>query len=89
MHWRYHLNDWILDWLENEGYETPEKIVERDKWSIKKRSDYANKVVDDMEKKGEIRALYRDFKTNLDTARNYKVGFSAAGRLGSSADSRL
>ncbi|MCJ1437880.1 hypothetical protein MMC27_007267 [Xylographa pallens] len=89
LHWRYHLNDWILDWLENEGYETPVKIVERDKWSIKKRSDYANTVVDDMEKKGEIKALHRDFKINLDTARNYKVGFSAAGILGSSADSRL
>ncbi|MCJ1387042.1 hypothetical protein MMC17_010171 [Xylographa soralifera] len=75
LHWRYHLNDWILDWLRNEGYETPEKIVERDKWSIKKRSDYANKVVDEMEKKGEIRALYRDFKINLDIARNYKPDY--------------
>ncbi|MCJ1388115.1 hypothetical protein MMC18_000960 [Xylographa bjoerkii] len=77
LHWRYHLNDWILDWLENEGYETPEKIVERDKWSIKKRSDYANGVVDDMEQKGEIRALYRDFKNNLDTARNYKPDYKS------------
>ncbi|MCJ1402019.1 hypothetical protein MMC11_005238 [Xylographa trunciseda] len=77
LHWRYHLNDWILDWLQNEGYETPEKIIERDKWSIKKRSDYANKVVDEMEKKGEVRALYRDFKTNLDTARNYKPDYKS------------
>ncbi|MCJ1281468.1 hypothetical protein MMC26_000788 [Xylographa opegraphella] len=75
LHWRYHLNDWILDWLKNEGYETPEKVVERDRWSIKKRSDYANKVVDDMEAKGEIKALYRDFKANLDSARNYQPDY--------------
>ncbi|MCJ1478867.1 hypothetical protein MMC13_007551 [Lambiella insularis] len=73
LHWRYFLNDWVLDFLHNEGYTTPAKIVERESWSIKKRGDFANKVVDEMEEKGEIRALYRDFKINLDAARNYKV----------------
>ena len=72
LHWRFHLNEWVLDWLKNAGFTTPDKIVERENWSIKKRSDYANKVVDEMEEKGEIKALYRDFKINLDQARDYK-----------------
>lgn len=49
--------------------------MQREDWSIKKRSDYANKVVDEMEEKGEIRALYRDFENQLDVARNFKVCF--------------
>lgn len=72
-HWRYHLNEWVLDWLQNEGYTTAQKIVEREKWSIRKKRDYANEVVDTMEQKGEIRALYRDFKHNLEAAREAKV----------------
>ena len=72
LHWRFHLNEWVLDWLKNAGFTTADKVVERENWSIKKRSDYANKVVDEMEEKGEIKALYRDFKINLDMARDYK-----------------
>lgn len=72
-HWRYHLNQWVLDWLQNEGYTTAEKILERERWSIRKKRDYANEVVDTMEQKGEVRALYRDFKHNLEAARDAKV----------------
>ena len=32
-------------------------------------------MVDEMEDKGEVDALYRDFKINLDTARDFKVSF--------------
>ena len=73
LHWRYHLNEWVLDWLKNQGYTSAEKIVERENWSIKKRGDFGNKVVDEMEEKGEIKALYRDFKINLEAAREAKV----------------
>ncbi|KAA6408641.1 MAG: triosephosphate isomerase [Lasallia pustulata] len=71
-HWRYHLNQWVLDWLNNAGHTEPAKIVEREKWSVKKRGVFANEVVDGMEENGEINALYRDFKTNLETARDSK-----------------
>ena len=74
LHWRYNLNQWVLDWLKNESHTSAEKIVERENWSIKKRGDYANKVVDGMEETGEIKALYRDFKNNLEAARDAKVG---------------
>ena len=73
LHWRWHLNDWVLDWLKSEGHTDPDKVLERENWTIKKRSKYANEVVDDMESSGQIRRLHRDFKSNLDEARNYKV----------------
>lgn len=74
-HWRYHLNDWTIDYLENEGYLAPNKIVERDRWSTRKRSDYANKIVDEMEENGEIKRLYRDYRNEVTTARTSKVCF--------------
>ena len=86
LHWRYHLNSWVLSWLESEDHTSPEKIIEREKWSVKKRSEYANKVVDGMEEKGEIRALYRDFKINLEAAREAKVCYSSSDPPIASAD---
>ncbi|TKA74496.1 hypothetical protein B0A49_06567, partial [Cryomyces minteri] len=71
-HWRYHLNEWVVDYLAAEGYTSPAKIVERDAWSTKKRRAYANKVADEMEAKGEVRRLYRDYRCEIDTARNAK-----------------
>ena len=75
LHWRFALNEWVLDWLKTQGYTSVEEIVEREGWSIKKRREYANEVVDEMEANGHIRDLYRDFKINLDHARNAKVGW--------------
>ena len=72
-HWRYHLNECVVDYLALEGYCAPHRIVERDNWSIKKRRDYANKVVDEMEEKGEIRRLHRDYRTQIDYALEAKV----------------
>ena len=63
----------MIDWLKNSKHYHPEKIIERDGWSIKKKSDYANKVVDEMEEKGQIKELYREFQSNLDAARGAKV----------------
>ncbi|KAF2838055.1 hypothetical protein M501DRAFT_1004882 [Patellaria atrata CBS 101060] len=71
-HWRYHLNDWIVDYLENQGYCSAEKLVERERWSTKKRGKYANEVVEEMMKAGEIERLYRDFQAETDTAREAK-----------------
>lgn len=72
-HWRFHLNEWVVDYLDAEGYSTPEKIVERDGWSTKKRRRYANKVVDSMENTGEIKRLHRDFRHEIEDAQNKKV----------------
>ncbi|OCL07366.1 hypothetical protein AOQ84DRAFT_377744 [Glonium stellatum] len=67
-HWRYHLNEWVVDYLTKEGYCAPKRIVERDSWSTRKKRDYANQVVDEMEEKDEIRRLHRDYRTQIDFA---------------------
>lgn len=73
MHWRYHLNGWVVDYLRAQGHLEPAKIVERDGWKTKKRTKYANEVVDEMLHNGEIKRLHRDFRTNIDHARSAKV----------------
>lgn len=80
-HWRYHLNQWVLVWLKTAGHTKPSKIVERENWSKKRRGEFANEVVDGMERKGEINALYRDFKFNLEAARDAKVSLTMPGSL--------
>lgn len=82
-HWRYHLNSWVVDYLVRQGHCTPEKLVKRDKWSVKKREKYANKVVDQMEREGEIRKLHRLYKEQVDFAleaqNEYKKGWGRRG----------
>ena len=67
-HWRYHLNSWVVDDLVRKGYCTPEQLAKRDKQSTRKREKKANKIVDKMEKEGEIKKLYRLYKDQLDYA---------------------
>ena len=73
-HWRYHLNEWVVTWLTANGYDTAEKIVERDRLSTKRRRKEANKIVDRMEQGGVVKTLWRDFRQNIDNARNSKQG---------------
>ncbi|KAL8712139.1 MAG: hypothetical protein Q9220_003573 [cf. Caloplaca sp. 1 TL-2023] len=72
-HWRYQLNHFVLDLLRAEGHTTPEKIIQREGWSVKKRERYANEVVDGIEADGQMRVLYKEFKENLEAAREVKV----------------
>ncbi len=72
-HWRYSLNQTVLQWLADDGQLTPQKIIARDNLRQKKRQKEANKVVDDMEETGVMRDLYRQFKENLEAARDAKV----------------
>lgn len=71
-HWRFHLYEWVVEYLDNKGHLTPEKIVQRDAWKTKKRRRYANDVTDGMEESGEIRLLYQAFKNEVETAREAK-----------------
>jgi hypothetical protein len=73
-HWKYHLYEWVVEYLESAGWNTPKLIVKRDGWSIRKRRKHANKIVDIMEEQGKIKALYSDYKKEIDTARNAKQG---------------
>ncbi|KAF2762601.1 hypothetical protein EJ05DRAFT_7255 [Pseudovirgaria hyperparasitica] len=81
-HWRYHLNEWIVDWLNYEGYLAPEKIVARDKWSMKKKGKYADRIVDAMAEAtpNEIERLYHDFRTQVNAARDNQRGYHSTRR---------
>ena len=72
-HWRYALNQTVLEWLTRAGHLTPEKIVERENLRQKKREKATNKIVDEMETTGVMRELYKEFKENLAAARDSKV----------------
>ncbi|EEH03670.1 conserved hypothetical protein [Histoplasma capsulatum G186AR] len=72
IHWRYHLNEWIVDYLQRKGIFSDAEILERERWSQKRRTKYANQVVDDMDEVAEINRLWRDFNTNLKAAREAK-----------------
>ena len=69
-HWRHALNHYVLESLRRKGHTSDEKIVQRERWSTKKKSDYANQIVDDMDETGETRVLYKEFKENQQDARN-------------------
>ena len=73
-HWRHALNHWVLEWLMRRGHTSAEKTLERERMSTKKRGQYANDVVDGMQASGEMRTLYKEFKENLQAARDAKVG---------------
>jgi hypothetical protein len=73
-HWRFHLNEWVVDWLDKEGYNADAQVVRRDKLSIKKRRKEANKITDRMEQEGVIKGLWKEFYHNIDEARNSKQG---------------
>ena len=73
-HWRYHLYEWVVEYLTKQQYNTPEKIVRRDQMSTKKRRKEANKITDRMEQEGVVKTLWRDFHQNIDEARNSKQG---------------
>ena len=69
-HWKYHLNEWVVDYLTQESHLDASKVVERDRWSVKRKCKYANEVTDQMETSGEIQSLYRDFKDEIEQAQN-------------------
>ncbi|KAJ5633847.1 hypothetical protein N7528_001689 [Penicillium herquei] len=68
-HWRFHLNEWVVDYLERMGHMTDEEVVRRNNLSQKRKTRNAIKVLDSMITAGEVEKLYRDFHTNLKTAR--------------------
>ena len=72
-HWRYALNQTVLTWLAAEDHLAPAQIVERDRFSQKKRQKATNKIVDDMEDTGVMKTLYKQFKENLAAARDAKA----------------
>ncbi|KAJ6013637.1 hypothetical protein N7540_008228 [Penicillium herquei] len=72
-HWRFHLNEWVVDYLERMGHMEDEEVLRRNNMSQKRKTRNAIKALDSMINAGEIEKLWRDFNTNLKTARGLKV----------------
>ncbi|KAI3475580.1 hypothetical protein L1887_63010 [Cichorium endivia] len=73
-HWRYHLYEWVVEWLHNQKYDTAKELKRRDKMSTKKRRKHANKIVDRMVDDGVVKKLWKEFRTTIDDAANAKQG---------------
>ncbi|CAG8284156.1 unnamed protein product [Penicillium salamii] len=72
-HWRYHLNEWVIDHLERMGLMVDDEILRRNNLSVKRRTRNANDVLDMMVTTGEVEKLWRDFHLNLKSAREKEV----------------
>ncbi|KAK8111585.1 uncharacterized protein PG998_008042 [Apiospora kogelbergensis] len=70
LHWKYALKEWVEDQLEKEGWMKADKLKEREKLKPKKRNKLANRIVGGWDASGVVKALYGDFKKNLEDARN-------------------
>jgi hypothetical protein len=86
-HWKYHLNETVLKYLEEQGVLSAEAIVARDKKSKRKREKEAEAIVDSMEQTGKIAELWREFQRDLKDAmlgmEDYTVrGGRSQGRIG-------
>ncbi|KAL4989301.1 hypothetical protein BDW68DRAFT_186520 [Aspergillus falconensis] len=72
-HWRFHLNEWVVEHLRSAGYFSDKKILKRSQYSQKKKNKHAAKAVNKMIESGEIKKLWRDFHINLRAARESTV----------------
>jgi hypothetical protein len=81
IHWKHALKEFVEERLEDEGWLTPQKLLQREKMKAKKRRDLANSIADGWQANGTVKSLYNDFKNNLEEARNKTTtGRSARGR---------
>ncbi|KAJ5578203.1 uncharacterized protein N7459_007167 [Penicillium hispanicum] len=72
-HWRFHLNEWVVDYLDRMGHMADAEVLRRNNLSQKRKTRNAIKVIDRMVAAGEIDKLWRDFHMNLKSAREQTV----------------
>ncbi|KIW64583.1 hypothetical protein, variant [Phialophora macrospora] len=68
-HWKYHLNDSLMAYLESQGVLSADAIVAREKMNKKKREKEAENIVDSMDDIGVIDNFWKDFENDLNDAR--------------------
>ncbi|EXJ56016.1 hypothetical protein A1O7_08947 [Cladophialophora yegresii CBS 114405] len=68
-HWKYHLNESLMAYLESQGVLSAEAIVAREKMNKKKREKEAENIVDSMEETGVIDTFWKEFENDLNDAR--------------------
>ena len=61
--------DWVNEKLESDGWFSAQKLQQRESMRSKERRHLANDIVDRWAESGSVKALYGDFKANLDAAR--------------------
>jgi len=70
IHWKHALLDWVDGTLERDGFMAPDQLAKRAKMKPKKLYKVVDKILEGWTDQGIIKALYRDFKNNIDAARN-------------------
>jgi hypothetical protein len=86
-HWKYRLNENVMEYLEEQGVLSAEAIVSREKMNKKKREKEAENIVENMEATGMIAEFWADFQNDLDDARLgmedfQRKGGRSKGRIG-------
>lgn len=72
-HWRFHLNEWVIEHLRCMGYLTDKEVLKRSHWKQKRKEKYAAEVVGKMIEDNEVKKLWRDFHITLRAARESAV----------------
>ncbi|KAL2429520.1 hypothetical protein ABEF95_005760 [Exophiala dermatitidis] len=85
-HWKYHLNEALMSYLEEQGVLSPEAIVARDKMNKKKLEKLAENIVDNMQETGVIAEFWADFENDLNDAR---LGMEDFDRKGGRSKGRI
>ncbi|KAE8145534.1 hypothetical protein BDV25DRAFT_133700 [Aspergillus avenaceus] len=73
IHWRFHLNEWVVEHLSNMGYFNDEEVVKRNHMSQRRKARHAADAMGIMVYEGEIKKLWRDFHITLRAARESAV----------------
>ena len=70
IHWKFFLDDWVLDKLKVDGWYSPERLAERALMKKKKLTQLSMDIVDDWTSTREMKRRYAEFKERLEEARN-------------------
>ncbi|KAI0406694.1 hypothetical protein F4802DRAFT_91116 [Xylaria palmicola] len=70
LHWRHALKQWVDERLEDEGWMTGAKLRDRERMRAGHRRALANGIVDRWQEGRVVAALYGDFRSTLENARN-------------------
>ena len=86
-HWKYHLNESLMAYLESQGVLSAGSIVTRENMNKRKREKEAENIVEAMDETGVIEDFWRNFENDLNDARlgmeDYdKRGGRSKGRVG-------
>lgn len=78
-HWKHHLNESLMSYLDEQGVLSADAIVAREKMNKKKREREAETIVDNMQEIGVIAELWAEFENNLKDARLGMEGYERKG----------